>query len=159
MWWILAAALAAPPTAVITEDGAIEGSASITASADDVVRKVTDAAWVAKVGGGTTTVVLVAQEGACQVLDYTSPNALMTARYRVRQCPGPQGPIATLVESNTFNAYRTEWKVVPEPGGARLTYRLELDPKVLFPMSLVRRLSRNSVEELMIAVANALGAR
>jgi carbon monoxide dehydrogenase subunit G len=156
MWMLLAAALAStPPTAVLTDDGAIEGVATVAAPPDRVKAQLADPAWVAKVGGGPTTVELAATEGNCLVLDYTSPNAIMTARYRVRQCPGRSGPVATLVESNTFLSYRTEWKVEPDGAGSLLTYRLELEPKVLIPTSLVRRASRSSVEELMVALVAA----
>jgi hypothetical protein len=146
---LLATALAGDPTCVLTDDGTVLATVSLPASVETVRAKLEDPHFVARVYEGGTQVKTTAA-GPCLRADYVAPNALMTARYSVRQCTKGDTIEATLLESNTFSEYQTTWSLVArDDGGTDVTYRLWTVPKGLIPTGLVRRASRKSIAELM----------
>jgi ribosome-associated toxin RatA of RatAB toxin-antitoxin module len=158
LWTLLVtAALAVPPSAVLTDSGAVVGTVSVTTAPTEMMRLLGDPTWVAGVGGAGTRVTVKSHEGSCLIADYVSPSSVMEVTYTVKQCPTTTGYVATMITSNAFHSYRTEWKVEAEGAGSRLTYRLELDSKLWVPESLVTSTTRRSVEKLMQRLAEKLG--
>ena len=147
---------AAAVTATIGDDGAVTATTVVASSVDVVRSKVGDPVWVAMIGGKNTDVAVAGTKGDCQVLDYVSRHSIATTRYRVKQCPSPEGFVANLVESEAFSSYRTTWSVTPSEAGPLLTYRLELVSTLPVPKWMVRRSTRSSVEHMMESIAEAL---
>jgi carbon monoxide dehydrogenase subunit G len=146
---LLAAALAAEPNAWIADDGTVVGVASVAAPPSAVMQVLRDPQLLSSIAASGTRIQVVGPDGACTVLDYTSPSVLSDIRYRVRQCPKGDGVEATLVASDSFSAYRTRWTVTPEGAGSLLRYDLAMTVKLLVPSSLVNQTSRRAVRQML----------
>jgi len=152
MWLLLVAtsiARAGAPDAVVLPSQAVQGTVSVSLSPSDAMAKLADPTWVSSVDGGRTTVVVTGREGACTVAAYTSPSALMTVTYTIRQCPTGSGYRSILVASDDFQAYESEWTVVPDGAGSLLTYRVRLEPKLPIPLALMTGTIRRDVLSMM----------
>lgn len=158
MWWI-AAAFAAPPTAVVLPSQGVEGSVSVALPPAEALARLADPVWVRGIDAGTTEVTVTAREGECLVADYRSPSWVMTVTYTIRQCPTGHGYLAKLVRSPDFAEYESEWSVAPEGEGSRLTYRVQVKPKVPLPLGLITGTIRSDVLEMMQAFEARLGQR
>ena len=156
-WLTLSSALAGAPSATLLDDGTVVGTASVTTAPAEVIRLVADPRWITSIDGGGTQVTVTGREGACLLADYFSPSAFLDVTYTVRQCPTAAGNVSTMVTSNAFHSYRTEWTITPEGAGARITYRLQLDSKLWVPESVVTSTVKKSVERMMQRLADKLG--
>lgn len=142
-----------PVRTAFRDDGSVVGTVHLSLPADAVRARLADPVAVAQTAGGGTTVEIVSTEGGCTIYDSRSPSVLMTVRYRLRACPTPTGVVATLVESNAFSAYRTEWVVEPAPGGgSTATYILAMQPSFWVPSSIVRGETKKGVSQLLEAL-------
>lgn len=151
MWLLASLAWAGSPTAVLRPDKSVMGTVSLAIAPSELRSRLADPRWVASVSGGGTTVAVRGRQGDCLVSDYTSPSAVMTVAYTVRQCATATGYRSTLVSSSDFDAYETEWSVTPEGEGSLLTYTIHLEPSLPFPTSMVTGTLRKEVEEMMQA--------
>ncbi len=152
MWFLLVAmslAHAGAPDAVVLPSQGVQGTVSVSLSPADAMAKLADPTWVSSVDGGRTTVVVTGHEAACTLAAYTSPSALMTVTYVIRQCPTAHGYKSALVSSDDFAAYESEWTVAPDGAGSLLTYRVQLEPRLPIPLSLMTGTIRRDVLSMM----------
>lgn len=155
---LLTAALAVDPTATAPSSQAVVGTVSVASPADEVRRLLADPVRLSQLDGGTTKVTIRAREGSCVIADYLSPSFLMDVVYAVKQCPTTEGNAATLLSSNAFSSYRTEWKVQPEGAGSLITYRIDIDSSLMVPDSMVVGATKKAVQKLMETLRSQLGA-
>lgn len=152
MWFLLVVtsiARAGAPDAVVLPSQAVQGTVSVSLAPGDAMARLSDPTWVSSVDGGRTTVVVTGHDGACTLAAYTSPSALMTVAYTIRQCPTGQGYKSLLVASEDFAAYESEWTVTPDGAGSLLTYRVRVEPKLPIPLALVTGTIRRDVLSMM----------
>lgn len=150
-------ALAGAPTAAILPSQAVEGSVTVAMAPAEVLSKLADPTWVRSIDGGGTTVSVRSRDGSCVIADYSSPSVVMTVRYTIRQCPTGKGYKATLVSSDDFDSYESEWSVTADGAGSLLTYRVQIDPSMPMPSSLVTGTMRKEVQGMMERFAARLG--
>lgn len=153
----LSAARAGAPAAVVLPSQAVEGTVSVALAPDEALRRLADPTWVRGIDGGGTTVSVTGREGDCLVADYTSPSTLMTVRYTIRQCPTGHGYRSTLVRSDTFSDYLSEWSVAPDGTGSLLTYRVQVAPSLPLPVSFITGTIRRDVLSMMQRFADHFG--
>lgn len=141
-------ALATEPTAVI--DGTVvRGSAWLAVDAGHFLDALEDPVWESRVSGSGTRVAVLGRDGDCMDLSIVSPNVIHEARYELRRCRAADGVVSTLVSSNTFSAFTARWRAVPESGGARVTYEVDVTPSLWVPDALVRAETRRAVLKLL----------
>ncbi|MCO4771023.1 MAG: hypothetical protein KDA24_13395 [Deltaproteobacteria bacterium] len=141
----------------IDDTGTVVGTVTLASAPSAVLAKVSDPAWVARLGGGDSTTVEVAStDGDCQILDYVSEHPIATAEYRVRQCLLEGGTRTRLVESEAFSTYEQSWTVSPSGAGTHVTYRLQVVSTLPVPQWMVRRSTKSSVHKLMKRLGEAL---
>lgn len=150
-------ALAGAPTAAVLPSQAVEGSVTVNLTPADALSRLADPTWVRSIDGGGTTVSVRTRDGSCLIADYTSPSVVMTVRYTIRQCPTGHGYKATLVSSDDFDSYESEWSVTPDGAGSLLTYRVRIDPSMPLPSSLITGTMRKEVQGMMERFAARLG--
>lgn len=136
------------------DGGKVRGVATLPVAPDVVIAALADPAWENRVQGGNTQVTVTARDGACHQAAYVVPHPIMTASYELRRCRGPQGWDVTLVASDSFEQYRGAWTAVPEAGGTRLTFEVELVSAIRWvPQSIVRGEMKKGVGKMMAAIA------
>lgn len=140
---------AGAPDAVVLPSQGVQGTVSVSLSPADAMARLADPTWVSSIDGGRTTVVVTGHDGACTLAAYTSPSALMTVTYTIRQCPTGSGYRSLLVSSDDFETYESEWIVAPDGAGSLLTYRVRLEPKLPIPLALMTGTIRRDVLSMM----------
>lgn len=154
---LVGAAYAGAPAAVVLPSQGVEGTVSVALTPAEALARLADPTWVRGIDAGGTTVVVTGHEGECLLADYVSPSALMTVRYTIRQCPTGHGYRSTLVSSDTFSTYVSEWTVAPDGAGSLLTYRVDLTPRLPLPLSFITGTIRKDVLSMMQRFADRFG--
>jgi hypothetical protein len=150
MWWVLvAAAFAGEPASWVNDSGMVTGTVSLPTSPAATLALLSDPVRVNSVDGGDTKVVVVAREGSCTVLDYTSPSVMSDIKYRVRQCPKGDGIESVLVQSDAFSSYRARWTLTPEGAGTLARYDLDMEVSMMVPNSLVQQTTKRAVYKML----------
>ncbi len=160
LWTLLTLALA-DPTVTVSDDGTVLGEALVPISAAELQRRIQDPAWVLSIDKSGTRIDARRPKGACEELDYVSPNVFLTVTYTVTACPTPTGIKATLVTSNAFDHYVAAWEITPEGAQAKARYRIELHHTLSFPQSFVRSSIKKAVHRMLDRIedwAQAQGA-
>ena len=139
-----------PPTATVQDDGSVIGSVELAVPPETLRARLADPAWLPTISKDGTTVTLTGKEGGCQLIKSESPNVVMTARYTPRRCPTADGYQSTLIEGNAFDTYATSWSIIPTETGARATYKVSLTTSLWVPNSMVRRTTRNTIQEMLV---------
>lgn len=154
MWMLLlSCALAGEPTSWVTQDGTVVGTVSLPAPPAAVASLVADPIAVNALNGGNTRVTLVSRDGACAVLDYVSPSAIVSdVKYRVRHCPRADGAESTLVQSESFSHYRTRWTLTPEGTGTLARYELDMKVTMWVPKSLVDQTTKREIRKMLTRI-------
>lgn len=153
---VVGAAVAAPEVTV-PEPGVVLGSVHLAAAPQVLREGLADPRWVSSIDGGSTTVVVTGADGPCLLADYTSPSAVMTVRYSVKQCPTADGVVTTLVSSRDFSSYEARWSVQPYTTGSTLSYRLVVASRLPVPESLMTGITRRSVVAMLEKFAARFG--
>lgn len=139
----------AAPTVTIHDNGSVVGLVDLGVTPEQVQSALSDPTWLPTITGDGTRVTLQGTDGGCQLLASESPSAIMTARYETRRCPTDTGFQSTLRSSNAFKTYATSWTFTPTAQGTRATYRLDMTTSLWVPNSVVRRATRNALEDML----------
>jgi hypothetical protein len=135
---------------VVVDGDVVRGTAHVDVTAVRFLTELKDPGWIGRMSGTGTTAEVLGKDGDCLRVAYVSPNLILTARYTVKRCMTSDGVRISLIESNTFSAYETTWRVVPEGEGARITYEVDLTSSLRWvPNSLVRSETRRSIHKTL----------
>ena len=149
--WVMAGWAAEPPEVSATESGAMRGSVEVSADVDAVRALIRDPVALARIVDGEVQ-VSTQDDGDCKRVTTTAPHPLMSVTYTTRSCPTETGVQDALVESSQLSTFQAEWKVEPLGAGSRITYQLDVRPKVPVPSFMVRRSARKGVVDSLVAV-------
>ncbi len=145
---LLSGLASAAPTVTQKDAHTVHGEVVVDATPATVREHVGDAEWLADIDPSNTTIEVAGQDGDCLIADSKSPNAFKTVRFRVKRCPTDDGVTATLVESDTLDAFSYVWKITDVDGGTHISYDLTIDVGMA-PRFIVNREARNSMEALL----------
>ncbi len=148
MWFVMSSLAA--PAVVVNDDHSVTGTVEVKTTPDDLKKKLSDPRWLAEVSGGGTKVTVRGEDGSCVTTENVSPSAVKTVTYRIKQCPTSTGFVATLVESNTFNAYRMEWTIAPTDAGTKATYDLTTETSMMVPQFIIDRSTKKGVLNMLV---------
>ena len=147
----LSLAFADEPEVVVTDSGTVRGSVTVAAAPDQVQALVEDPDRMATaVGGGLQ--VSHTPDGDCLQVTTRAPHPVMAVEYTVRSCPTDRGLQSTLVHSDDLSRFAAAWTVEAIEGGSRVTYDLDVQPKVPLPGFVVRRSTRRGVRDALTAI-------
>ena len=96
-------------------------------------------------------------DGKCQKVHLKVQGLLSPLQLDTRRCPTAQGILETMVASDDFEAYTTEW-VIQEMGDASMvSYRNRTVLNVSVPDGIILRQSKKVMAKTMRNLINALG--
>lgn len=144
------------PAVTVGDDGFVTGTVQVGASPEEALIKLADPLWVAATDGSGTVITVVGADGACTVLDYTSPTVVGPIRYVIRQCPAERGVDFSLVEPGSMKAYAARWRVDPAASGAVVTYAVRVEPAVPMPRFMMNRTTAAGVTHMLTKIEAAL---
>ena len=98
----------------------------------------------------------VEPDGACDRVDRAVRSPTGTLRMRVRRCATARGLSETLIGSEDFDVYASEWLVVPDGDGALVQLALDLRPSLWLPERLLEAGVRRSAEATLDNLARRL---
>ena len=143
------------PAVDILRDGTVEGTVVVGATVDRVRALVGDVARLRRMSRDVKDVA-VRREGDCVVVT-TRTASVLEVNYTARRCPTADGWVETLLESDTFNDYYSEWFVHSVADGVLVRFRLRTVADLPVPDRLVRGALKKGVESVLEAIGEELG--
>jgi hypothetical protein len=142
------AAHAADPSVDVDANGHITGQVTVAISADRVHQELHDVQRSDSLSAEvlrTTTVPV----GPCLDVTRAVKGLWSPLTYTARRCPTESGWAETLVRSDDFSTYESEWRVVQVEGGTQIEYRVQTTPNMMVPTSVVRSRTKASVKTML----------
>jgi hypothetical protein len=135
-----------PAEVSVSADGSVVGRMVIDANEQEIRAAIPD---LQKTGVSSSVLeARIVPDGSCSSVFRKTRGLARPLEMQTRFCPTATGWRESLVASEDFNAYETEWVIRPQPGGgSQVQLRVVSDVNLMVPSSLVRSSTISGVRE------------
>ncbi|MFT4623441.1 MAG: ribosome-associated toxin RatA of RatAB toxin-antitoxin module [Myxococcota bacterium] len=123
----------------IDDRGHVVARIQVPASSDEVRALLADTGGRLAALSTDTLSVTTTQDGNCEMVDRKTRGIFRPFAFRAKRCPTENGWQETLVQSDDFTAYESEWQVgESSEGTTEVVYRIQTEINAPVPNSIVR---------------------
>ena len=153
MWWTLFA-LAAAPAVVVESDGTVVATVVLDASEAEVRALLADSVAAARLSADVLEAT-ASTHGRCEQMEISTRGFLRPLTVVTLRCPTADGWRETLLRSDDFTRYVTEWRISTVVGGTRVEHRVNVGVDLPVPEAAVRQ----GLLDAVVAKVDALRTR
>jgi carbon monoxide dehydrogenase subunit G len=149
MFFLAVAAFAADPAVTVWPDGTVAATVVVDAPEAQVRAALADSAACARLSPDVLS-VHVAKQGRCDEISRETRGMFRPFHMLVRRCPTPTGWSESLVQSDDFSSFSSDWSVAPSAEGTTVTYSVKTELAMPVPEAMLRRSLSSAAKTVLL---------